>query len=178
MTQTVVALTGVSGVGKTTFIHRLAKRIPFQHLTGGSLIAQARDGTDVPRDALRQFDLDDNQRLLIKGFMAARDRTVETVLFDGHVVIDGPEGLMDVPVSVFQALGICLMVHLEADPVVIKRNREHDQRRARPLIDTEALQEQQRRSRRHATSIAQALNVECLVLQAKDLSVLEAQLSV
>ncbi len=177
MNQRVIAVTGISGVGKTTLLRKLTARAAFQHLTGGSLIARAHAGTNLSRDGLRHFDLDDNQKLLIEGFMAARDRTAETVIFDGHAVIDGPNGLAEIPISVFDALGIRLMVHLEADLVTIQRNRGNDPSRSRPALDIQTLREHQSRSRRHAITIAQALNVECLVLHNEDASILEARLS-
>ena len=66
MSQQIVAFTGLSGIGKTTFLRHLAESIKFQHLTGGSLIAAARDANPDERDALRYADLDENQRMLIR----------------------------------------------------------------------------------------------------------------
>lgn len=174
MSQKVIAITGISGVGKTTFIRKLAEQMPFQHLTGGSLIARAQAGTALSRDALRQFDLDENQRLLVEGFVAVRDGSANTVIFDGHAVIDGPDGLATIPFSVFEALGICLMVHLEADPVAIQRNRNQDHERTRPSLDPELLQDHQNQSRQHAKAIAQALAIDCLIIRSEEISRLEA----
>ncbi|WP_158511858.1 ATP-binding protein [Novosphingobium sp. PP1Y] len=170
-------MTGISGVGKTTFIRKLAEKMSFQHLTGGSLIARAQAGRAISRDALRQFDLDENQRLLVEGFMVARDRSAEMVVFDGHTVIDGPAGLATIPVDVFEALGLCLVVHLEAEPAVIQRNRKQDSRRERPSLNLDVLRNHQIYSRRHAMAIAQALGVDCLVIQAEEISKLEACLT-
>ena len=65
MNQRVVAFAGISGVGKTTCLNKLADIVAFQHVTGGSLIASARDAAADSRDAMRHADLDENQRLLI-----------------------------------------------------------------------------------------------------------------
>lgn len=89
MSPKVVAFTGISGVGKTTFLKKLSERVSFQHLTGGSLIAAARQADADQRDTIRHADLDENQQLLIDGFFVARDQQVELVIMDGHVVIDG-----------------------------------------------------------------------------------------
>ena len=42
MTQ-IVAVTGLSGVGKTTFLTNLKTRVEFQHLQSGNLIKAARE---------------------------------------------------------------------------------------------------------------------------------------
>ena len=114
MNQKIVAFTGISGVGKTTFLKKLAKRMSFQHLTGGSLIAAARQADADQRDAMRHADLDENQQFLIDGFFVACDPQVELVIVDGHVVIDGGKNLTELSSTVFRALGTSLMVHLEA----------------------------------------------------------------
>ncbi|MEH6722201.1 MAG: ATP-binding protein [Qipengyuania sp.] len=176
MSQKVIAVTGISGVGKTTFIRKLAEKTPFQHLTGGSLISRAQAAPAISRDVLRQFDLEENQRLLVEGFMVTRDQYAEMVVFDGHTVIDGPDGLTTIPVDVFEALGLCLIVHLEADPAVIQRNRKQDSHRERPSLDIDILRNHQIFSRRHAIVVAQALGIDCLVIQAEEISKLEAYL--
>ena len=126
MRQRVVAVTGISGVGKTTFLRELADLVTFQHITGGSLIAANREASPDQRDALRYADLDENQRLLIKGFEAARDPAADLVVFDGHVIIDDGSGLQKLPAHVFRVLGVTMMVHLEAEPTRISINRFTD----------------------------------------------------
>lgn len=160
MTQKIVAFTGLSGVGKTTFLRNLAEHIPLQHLTGGSLIAAARKARSDERDAMRYADLDENQRLLIDGFALARDPGAQLIIIDGHVVIDTGAGFQEFPADVFRALGITKMVHLEAKPSLIKTNRSSDTSRRRPAHDQETLSQHQFSSRAHANRIAVALNVE------------------
>lgn len=73
MSQKIVAFTGISGAGKTTFLEKLAEKVSFQHLSGGSLIASARQTDAEQRDAMRHADLDENQQLLINGSFVACD---------------------------------------------------------------------------------------------------------
>lgn len=159
MSQKIVAFTGISGVGKTTFLEKLAKRLSFQHLTGGTLIAAARQADANQRDAMRHADLDENQRLLIHGFFATIDPQVGLVIMDGHVVIDNGNNLTLLPSAIFRALGTSLMVHLEADPALIITNRSHDTARSRPSYDFETLKQHQTTSRNHASSIARDLDI-------------------
>ena len=177
MTAAIVAFTGLSGVGKTTFLRRLSEHVSFQHLTGGSLIATARDADQQDRDKLRHADLDENQRLLIQGFALARDPEANLVIMDGHVVIDSSDGLTKLPVDVFRSLGITTVVHLEADPARIAANRAGDTARDRPTNDTSTLAAQQEASRAHADSIATALDVGFHILGHDDVARLASILS-
>ncbi len=160
MSAKIVALTGISGVGKTTFLERLKEHLVFQHLTGGSLIAAARDHEAPKRDELRYADLDENQRLLIHGFALARDLAAEIVILDGHVVIDTDTGLTKLPTNVFRQLGVASMVHLETDPARIAANRAGDNARERPIYDIDTLAAQQEASREHAKKIAAELDID------------------
>ena len=160
MSKRVVAFTGISGVGKTTFLCGLAELVPFQHLTGGSLIAAARDARPYQRDAMRHADLDENQRLLIEGFEVARDPEADLVILDGHVIIDDGNDLQKLSSEVFRALGLTMMIHLEAEPVRINSNRSMDGSRSRPTYDAETLAQHQDTSRAHAKSIAAELGID------------------
>lgn len=170
MSADIVAFTGISGVGKTTFLRGLAERVPFQHLTGGSLIAAAREAGPDQRDAMRHADLDENQRLLIEGFSLARDPAATCIVMDGHVVIDSSDGLEELPVDVFRALGITKMVHLEAEPECISLNRSNDTTRRRPTHNQETLSQHQLASRAHAKSIAAELKVDFHIVTHSDIA--------
>ena len=161
MSQRIVALTGISGVGKTTLLNRLAERLDFQHVTGGSLIAATRDADPRTRDAIRHADLDENQRLLIEGFALIRDPNAKLIIMDGHVVIDDGTQLLKIPHQVFSALGISEMVHLEAEPEQIAANRLGDTSRARPAHSIEILSQHQQLSRAHAIAVAKTLGISC-----------------
>lgn len=176
MRQRVVAFTGISGVGKTTFLTSLANQVSFQHVTGGSLIAAARQGTSHQRDVLRHVDLDENQQLLIDGFAIVRDPHAKSVIMDGHVVIDDGRTLTKLPAAVFRALGASLMVHLEAAPAWIAENRSRDDSRSRPQYAPEILGEHQSTSRSHAAIIANDLAIPFHILTHGDVDQLAAML--
>lgn len=159
MSQRVIAFTGISGVGKTTFLSKLAELITFQQVTGGSLIAAARAIAPGSRDTMRHADLDENQRLLIRGFSLIRDPDAGLIVMDGHVVVDTGEGLTKISSDVFKALDVMAMVHLEADSSRIAQNRSRDTYRSRPKHDIETLKMHQELSREHANSIAESLRI-------------------
>lgn len=170
MNQRTIAFTGISGVGKTTFLNKLADFIAFQHLTGGSLIAAARATAPDGRDTMRHADLDENQRLLIEGFALARDPKVELIIMDGHVAIDAGKGLTKISSEVFKALGVMAMLHLEADPNRIAENRSKDTSRSRPRYDLGTLEQHQAISREHARSIADTLRIDFHIVTHNDIA--------
>lgn len=170
MSQRIVAFTGISGVGKTTFLRRLAQLIDFQHITSGSLIATAREVAADSRDAIRYADLDENQRLLIEGFVLTRDPYEKLVMIDGHVVVDDGEVLSKISSDVFRALGVSVMVHLEAPPEQIAANRARDESRSRPSYSPDLLERHQVLSRAHAHDVSEKLNIPLRIVTHNDVN--------
>ncbi|MCA3337930.1 MAG: AAA family ATPase [Roseomonas sp.] len=168
MNQLIVAFTGISSVGKTSFLRQLAKKIDFQHITGGTLIATARGAASDARDSIRHADLDENQRLLIKGFALTRDSNANLIVMDGHVIIDNGEELTTISSEVFKALGVSVMVHLEAEPERIAANREGDKLRRRPAYPFHILERHQALSRTHAQAIAALLCARFYIVTHND----------
>lgn len=160
LSQRVIALVGVSGVGKTTFLKRVGAACDFQHLTAGSLIAKAKSVKPAARDSLRLSDLDENQRLLVRGFTETRDPAAQTVILDGHVVIHHATGLSPIASQVFSCLGIDLIAHLEDDPARIHSNRTLDTYRKRPSLSIEVIRNHQARSLAEAHRVAGDLKIE------------------
>lgn len=168
MKQRVMALVGISGVGKTTFLKRIAAACAFQHLTAGSLIALAKSSDPVNRDSLRLSDLEENQSLLIRGFAQARDLAARVVILDCHVVVHGLTGLWPIESRVFSSLNVCLIAHLEADPIQIHLNRTRDLTRQRPLLSSDEIRSHQVRSLAEAQRVADDLRIEFMSLRHED----------
>jgi adenylate kinase len=161
-TQRVVAVLGLSGVGKTTLLHKLADRLPFQHLHASALIQEGRrahGAQDASIDMLRMANIDENQKLLIAGFEKVVDRQVKLVVVDGHSVIDTPEGLVRIQSAIFAAIEICQVVCLVAEPFEIEARRLSDAKRKRPARSAKELEEQQNTSIVHALRISLDLSV-------------------
>lgn len=156
-----VALLGLSGVGKSTLIGQVAERIPLLHLQASSLIkAEQAHRTQAQHtsEALRTGPVLDNQALMIAAFERLTKTVTLPVVFDGHSVIDGRNGLLEIPSAVFTALGLDAICILTAAPSMIFNRRRLDTARERPPRDVEALAGQQALAITAAQHIASDLN--------------------
>lgn len=152
-----VALLGLSGVGKSTLIGRIAAHTPLIHLQASSLIkaeqqhrAQAPDSSE----ALRVGPVLDNQTLMIAAFERLTSGTCLPVVFDGHSIIDVGDGLLEIPSTVFAALDLDAIAFLAADPTAIFERRSLDAGRERPTRDVATLAQHQRIAENSARRIA------------------------
>lgn len=177
MNQLTIAVVGISGVGKTTFLRTLAREVEFQHLTAGSLISAARAAGNAERDRLRLSDIDENQRLLIEGFSIARTPEPPLAILDGHVVIHAADGLHAIGSHVFSELGLRGMIHLVSDPARISANRTKDTGRDRPQVSIHELEQHQSASIAAAEHVSETLGVPFLIASVEDIALVTEFLS-
>lgn len=169
MTQKIIAVVGIPGVGKTTFLNKLATEITFQHLTAGSLIAEGKTLAAQNRDALRFSNIDENQQFLITGFHHAKDKDVPLIVVDGHVVIDTGEELKKIGSNIFCALEINAMICLTADPERILQHRLVDTKRNRPILSVQEIEEHQAISVLTTQEVCDALNIPYINMTTDDI---------
>lgn len=162
----VVVFAGLSGVGKSTLLEDTRQRLTFEHLQASELIKaerQERQDKPVAHDLLREGNIDDNQALLISGFMR-RAPEEGLIVLDGHTVIDTTNGLVEISPSVFSAIDVSRFVVLIDDVETIALRRLSDTRRTRPIRSPEELAEHQERSVLSAYRAALALSVPMFVV--------------
>ena len=164
----VIGVVGISGVGKSTLIRRVADQSPVAHLQASELIKaeQERLGYAASTsEELRAGPVLSNQALLISGFQnAVNSCSGETVLFDGHVLIDSGFELVEVPESVFAELKCDGIVVLTDDPDEIVRRRSADSARIRPIRLASEILDQQHKVVNRARCIARELDIPCTVI--------------
>ncbi len=168
MKQINIAAIGISGVGKTTFLNAVARRVRFQHLTGGSLISAARQKSLANRDSLRLDDIAKNQRLLIDGFNAARSPEYEVAILDGHILIDADSEIQIIDYKIFEELNIAAFLHISTTVERISYHRSADTSRKRPIRTETELAEQQGLSENYTKSAASALRLPFKRFELKD----------
>jgi adenylate kinase len=171
VTRRVVALTGVSGVGKSTLLGILSRRLDFLHLQASGLIKKGREALlsqTIAHDQLRDADLDENQQLLIRGFEASVTDKTPLVVLDSHTVIEQDGGWFLVGPEVFGALQIDEMIFLRDDPTKIAERRKKDAARGRPSKDGDALATVQMLALENAEKICRVVRIPLKVLSPED----------
>ena len=175
-----MAIVGVSGVGKSTLLHNLSKRLEFQHLQASVLIKEQirfETGEGVIHDDLRKVNIDENQRLLISGFQRCTAQSTGLIVLDAHTLIDTPSGFVEIPPAVFQAMGVSRFIFIYASAEDIGVRREADSSRARPTRSVVELATQQNAAQLAAFTCALALNLPLHVVSASDTLLVERLLS-
>lgn len=171
-----IALLGLSGVGKSTLLSMLAERVAFTHLQASDLIKaeQAyRDAQPQSSEALRTGAVLENQALLIAGFHRAAESSTAPIVFDGHSIIDGRDGLIEIPGEVFAALDLAAISFLQADPATIVARRRHDTARQRPVRDEATLADHQAWAIAVARRAADAICCPFQILTSDDIGLIE-----
>lgn len=158
MPQT-VCLFGLSGVGKTSLATRVVARVPsVSHVTASILL---RSALDLPAEQLRTGSAEhirSNQDVLVQAFWSVCGN-LPAVLFDGHSLIDGDAGIVDVPSETITALKPAHVVFVHAPVEEIVRRRAADVARSRPMRTPLELSKQQARAEKNARSYALAASV-------------------
>ena len=113
----VLAIVGLSGVGQSTLISQFEKELPLRHFTASGLIKSElalRESQVATSEELRLVPVVDNQVILGSAFARRTEGLEGLAVLDGHVVIDGASGLVDIPASVFGGLGVQHMLFIRA----------------------------------------------------------------
>ena len=165
----IIVVFGVSGVGKSWMIARLAKRICVAHIQGSQLVRDARaalSGTNVTSEDLRKGAVLDNQALLIDAFSKVVAKETLPIIFDGHCLIDAGDKLIDIPLDVVEALTPSGIVLVQAPPFEIVARRQADTLRQRPTRSEEDLAQHQEQCIVLCTDYANKLNVKLAIVPA------------
>jgi adenylate kinase len=170
-----IALRGLSGVGKSTLIARLKESMPVLHLQASALIKaeQARRAQQpTSSEALRTGPVLDNQALLIAAFRREAAAADIPIVFDGHSIVDGRDGLVEISSNVFAALELDAVCFLWADPKLIAQRRLADKERERPRRDAQTLTAHQSLARDAAERIATDIQRPFLIVEDSGLDLL------
>lgn len=175
----VIAVFGISGVGKTTIIRRwLDGHDDALHLQASTLIRQGLTDPAPDSEKLRRSSAQGiltNQDILVEMFRRAVTASrAGLVVFDGHLVIDTDELFVEIPLAVVAALQPHTLVHIEHLPVAIAARRRADIGRERPVRDTSTLQCHQARSRALCQAYGSKLGVQVVLVNQEEQSALNA----
>jgi adenylate kinase len=167
----VIAFVGLSGAGKSTFLARLSNHNDFLHLSASDVLKAEflrRELTPQSSEDLRLGPVSNNQTILVDGFLFESKGYQGTVVFDAHLLIDGSNGVVEIPSWVFTKIKLKHMIFLEIPPLQILQQRQFDTHRTRPIRSVEEIECHQIRAIELATSICSELGVPLSIVGAND----------
>lgn len=169
MLNNIIALVGLSGVGKSTLIRKVSNEVHLQVLSASQLIKNQKKSY-TEHDELRFHDINDNQRLLVDGFKLAIDRNKKITILDGHTVIETEHGLSEISADVFKDIGIQQFIFLAEEAHIILKRRSKDHTRKRSVVTLEVLDAYQMQAIGVTTRIALKLRVPVTILTSENTS--------
>lgn len=176
-----VALVGISGVGKTTFLKTAMSATPFLHLEASKLIkeeiALLKKQVQTSEE-LRIGAIMDNQKLLVKAFRRKTVDCYDRVVLDAHTVVDTGNSLEKIPASVFLALNVKSILFLQDDPKTIRARREADKSRKRPQRTVDEIEHHQQMAILAAANVALELEISLHVITSRQANMLAQALQV
>jgi len=137
------------------------------HLQASALIKAeqaARNQAVGSSEDLRLGPVLDNQSLLVSAFRRATHGYSGLVIFDGHTVIDGANGPLPIPSSVFQEIGCEQIIFIHDTGSAIAARRSNDIQRKRPQLSADELDHHQDLALAAAQVIAGELGIELTTL--------------
>ncbi|PNX45748.1 MAG: adenylate kinase [Thermoplasmata archaeon M8B2D] len=153
--MTVIVVTGIPGVGKTTVMKKAAKGINIEFVTFGTIMEEIAKEMKLvkDRDEMRKLSLDQQKKLQIKS--AEKVAKMGNIILDTHCTIKTPKGYMPgLPEWVVKRINPIAIVIVEANPEEIYNRRANDPSRMRDPDTKEQIDEHQQINR--ATAMAYA----------------------
>ncbi len=169
-------IAGLSGVGKTHLINRIINEDDnFIHLSAGTLIKKRLE--HVERDSLRELGSNTiiaNQFLMVEQMNEelAQFNAPQKVLLDAHMLIDGHDGILEIPYEIFQRLAPRRLILLVANAEDIVSRRSLDASRKRPIRNSDELEKQQLQSAELAQTYCQQMGIPYIEFSSPDASAL------
>ena len=152
-----IFVTGIHGVGKTTFCYKLAKEKKCMAYSASELISRKihKIYTEKKVDSI-----DQNQKYLINAVNSIYEKEKEFIL-DGHLcLLDENGNIKQIKKEVFKLLNIDLLIVIVDKPELIQ-----DRLRARSKIDwnVEFIKEFQNREVHYAQRLSRELDIDCII---------------
>lgn len=153
--MSVIVVTGIPGVGKTTVMKKAAEGMDIQFVTFGTVMVDiAKElGFVQDRDDMRRLTLDQQKELQVKS--AEKVASMGNVILDTHCTVKTPKGYMPgLPEWVVKKINPMAIVVVEADPEEIYNRRANDTTRNRDSDTKEQIDEHQMMNRSAAMAYA------------------------
>jgi adenylate kinase len=162
MSNNIVFISGVHGVGKTSFCKDISIDLDIQYFTASEII---RSYKNKRFDTLYVSDIESNQDILIKAITEILDNT-KIYLLDGHFcLLNKSKEIERISYDIFVQLGLKAIVVLVDDIAKVQKrlfmrmNQEYDFEKLKELQDAEVS---------YAKEVAGSLNIPFVIIEDAD----------
>ncbi|MCI4434133.1 MAG: adenylate kinase [Thermoplasmata archaeon] len=169
-----IVVTGVPGVGKSTIMEGVAKRIDYRIVNFGDIMLEKAKEMGVRnRDEIRKLPVEKQRELQrIAGEYIGK---MENVIVDTHMSIKTPSGFLPgLPEWVLRSLKPSMLVLVEADPKSIMARRSRDSSRYRDTDSANDIDTHQALNRYFAASCAMITGATVVIVRNEEGKVNEA----
>lgn len=142
--RSVIVVTGIPGVGKTTVMKKASEGMNIDFVTMGTVMINIAKEKEIikDRDEMRNLNLDQQRDLQVK--TAEKISKMDEVIVDTHCTIKTPQGFMPgLPKWVINKLKPKTIVLVEANPEEIHKRRLNDKSRKRDSDTIEEIKQHQ-----------------------------------
>ncbi|WP_018391812.1 ATP-binding protein [Bacillus sp. 37MA] len=152
MNKNIVFISGIHGVGKTTFCKYLEDRTGTKSYSAGTLINEYINNPSISKEV---SNVNGNQEILVSSIQ--RIILEDSFILDGHFcLLDKNSTIQQIPVETFSALSPKLFIVLYDD---IKIIQERLNSRDAKVYDASLLEELQQQEISYSSHVANLLNI-------------------
>lgn len=176
MNGKVIAVLGISGVGKTTMVSSFVESHPsVLSIRASELLNRERPEANPEFFRIAaSSDIHKNQDHITTAFdKFKRSAFGRHIIFDGHSLIDNGQGLVVIPIQIFRKIAPDIIIFIEENPEVIVSRRLADVSRTRPQRTVRELSEQQTLAKDTANEYGRVLSAPCHIVHSGDFEVFE-----
>ncbi len=129
MSRNIIFLSGVHGVGKTTFAEEVSRKISRLLIESSSNLIRKYNKELVNQDKIVE-DMNKNQNILVEAVQKYLNQE-STYILDGHfILLDSEYNFEKVPENIFELLEIDFIFNLVLDPeIIIERLNKRDNKK-------------------------------------------------
>ena len=154
-----IFISGVHGVGKGTICEKISSHFAYPNYSASTLIKSVKNSAVDKNKVV--IDAEKNQDYLIVALNQLNSGS-DYILVDGHFCLQSNDGVIEIPLSTFEEMGLAAIVLLTDDPSQIHSRLNS---RDNASLGVDVIRSLQNKEKEQANYVANALNIPLLEAQ-------------
>jgi len=161
----IIFVTGIHGVGKTTYCKKLSEKLKLPHFSASDII-RSQLSTTITSNSKNVKNAEKNQDILLQGIEALNLKNKEIIL-DGHFVLMQNKKVQRLPLSTYQELGIKEIILLKDTPEKIYKRQLSRDKKSEFTISF--MDEMQKEEINYAEEVSKLLDIELKIVSVVEI---------